>query len=222
MTDLLDIREAAGLLRVSETSLRRWTNAGLLPCLRIGGRRERRFRRADLLAFIGVASHSTRSPPRNHFCELYTSDLSRVSGAAAFLASGLLPHALCLLIAGKGVQQGVIDQMERVRPAVRSDLKAGRLMLAEYRSSAVAQLDFWRARIRSALQEGVSQVYVAGDVSAGELGRLPFDEILEYETEYGRSIAHAFPVTTLCQYDARTISGLDAARLLQRHHGPLH
>jgi len=73
---------------------------------------------------------------------------------AAFLASGLLPHALCLLIAGKGVQQGVIDQMERVRPAVRSDLKAGRLMLAEYRGSAVAQLDFWRARIRSALQEG--------------------------------------------------------------------
>jgi len=222
MTDLLDIREAAELLRVSETSLRRWTNAGVLPCLRIGGRRERRFRRADLLAFVGVASHSILPPPRNHFCGLYTSDLSRVRGAAAFLASGLQPDALCLLIAEKGVQRGVIDQIERVRPSVRSDLRTGRLMLAEYRSSAAAQLDFWRARIRSALREGVAQVYVAGDVSAGALGRLPFGEILEYETEYGRSIARAFPVTTLCQYDARRISGLDAAGLLQCHDGPSH
>ena len=50
--DLLDIGEAARFLNVSETSLRRWTNAGALPCLRVGHRRERRFRRVDLLAFM--------------------------------------------------------------------------------------------------------------------------------------------------------------------------
>src|ERR1700675_2565072 len=50
--DLLDIGEAARFLNVSETSLRRWTNTGVLQCLRIGQRRERRFRRADLLAFM--------------------------------------------------------------------------------------------------------------------------------------------------------------------------
>ena len=50
--DLLDISEAAQFLNVSETSLRRWTNDGLLACLRIGRRRERRFRRTDLLAFL--------------------------------------------------------------------------------------------------------------------------------------------------------------------------
>src|SRR5258708_6028007 len=55
MTDkpeLLDIRQAAALLQVSAASLRRWTNAGLLASFRVGGRRERRFRRADLLAFL--------------------------------------------------------------------------------------------------------------------------------------------------------------------------
>ncbi len=41
--ELLDINQAATLLKVSETSLRRWTNAGVLPCLRVGLRRERRF-----------------------------------------------------------------------------------------------------------------------------------------------------------------------------------
>jgi excisionase family DNA binding protein len=50
--DLLDIKHAAGFLRVSETSLRRWTNSGQLACLRVGGKRERRFRRADLVAFM--------------------------------------------------------------------------------------------------------------------------------------------------------------------------
>lgn len=52
--ELLDISEAAQFLNVSETSLRRWTNDGLLPCLRIGRRRERRFRRADLSGFHGT------------------------------------------------------------------------------------------------------------------------------------------------------------------------
>ena len=37
---LLDIHEAARLLGVSATSLRRWTNSGLLPHLRIGGKRD--------------------------------------------------------------------------------------------------------------------------------------------------------------------------------------
>jgi len=56
-----------------------------------------------------------------------------------------------------------------------------------------------------------------GDVSGGRLGRLPFAELLDYEAEFARSIAGRFPVTTLCQYDARALTGLDAAALLQRH-----
>ena len=47
--ELLDIEQAARFLNVSETSLRRWTNAGRLACLRVGRRQERRFRRVDLL-----------------------------------------------------------------------------------------------------------------------------------------------------------------------------
>jgi len=37
-SEWLDIAQAAALLRVSEASLRRWTNGGRLPCRRIGGR----------------------------------------------------------------------------------------------------------------------------------------------------------------------------------------
>lgn len=56
---LLDIHEAARFLRVSEVSIRRYTNSGELPCLRVGGRRQRRFRRSDLERFLGMMAEST-------------------------------------------------------------------------------------------------------------------------------------------------------------------
>src|SRR5258706_7304685 len=84
--ELLDIREAAALLRVSETSLRRWTNAGRLPCLRVGGRRERRFRRGDLLAFLSGEAATGPSPSRSHFCGLETRGFRCVRGTAGFPA----------------------------------------------------------------------------------------------------------------------------------------
>ena len=217
MADLLDISEAAAFLRVSETSLRRWTNAGRLRCLRVGGRRERRFRRDDLLAFLDQEGSATSPPAPNHFCGLYTSDLGRVREAAAFLAAALQPHMLCLLVAAKGIQRAVIALIERDHPSLRSEFQAGRLAVAEYRASATAQLEFWDTRVRAALDAGISHVRVVGDVSGGRLGRLPFAELLDYEAEFARSIAGRFPVTTLCQYDARALTGLDAAALLQRH-----
>lgn len=220
--ELLDIREAAALLRVSETSLRRWTNAGRLPCLRVGGRRERRFRRGDLLAFLSGEIATGESSSRSHFWGLYTSDLSRARDAAGFLVAGLQPRALCLFVAAPDVQHAVIAVLERDRPGIGNDLRAGRLTFAEYRDTAPAQLEYWRTQMRTALEAGVSRVHVVADVSGGGLGRLPFAEILEYEADYERSIARRFPVTTLCQYDARAISGLDAAGLLQCHDGPVH
>ena len=95
--ELLDITEAAQFLNVSETSLRRRTNAGVLACLRIGLRRERRFRRADLLAFMeqpaprllptggkgdSMKTRDSRDEPvsaihGNHLCGIDGSDAGR-------------------------------------------------------------------------------------------------------------------------------------------------
>src|SRR5213594_3600250 len=106
--DLLDIKQAAQFLKVSETSLRRWTNAGRLTCLRVGRKRERRFRRTDLLAFAeeqpaaGPAPEPIGAIPAtqgSHLCALYASDLSRVNLAVAFLADGLRPGSVSYLAA---------------------------------------------------------------------------------------------------------------------------
>lgn len=60
MEQLLNVRQAAELLNVSEMTVRRWTNAGLLACFRIGKKRERRFYPSDLQQFL----EGKTSPPR--------------------------------------------------------------------------------------------------------------------------------------------------------------
>jgi excisionase family DNA binding protein len=51
---LLTLEEAARLLGVSKITLRRWTRAGSLGCVRVGQRGDRRFRREDLEGYIST------------------------------------------------------------------------------------------------------------------------------------------------------------------------
>src|SRR5688572_26613271 len=101
---LLDIEQAARFLNVSETSLRRWTNDGRLACLRVGRRRERRFRRVDLLGFMeqepAVQARGDGNPAAAgvHLCGLYSSDVGRVEQAVAFLAEGFRPGTVSYLV----------------------------------------------------------------------------------------------------------------------------
>ena len=209
MQDLLDIKEAAAFLRVSETSLRRWTNGGRLRCVRIGGRRERRFRREDLETFL-AAGPAPAASPGAHVCGFYTSPLNRLQDAAAFLSAAWAPDVRFVLVAAPEVQSEVLGRLERSRE---------QLVLAEYERSPAAQLERWHTYLSAARRDGFSRVVVVGDVSSGALGARSIEELVEYEAEFHRSIACRFPVTTLCQYDARMLSGLDVAQLLRRHQG---
>lgn len=49
---LWTIDDVAAYLCVSRATVRRWTNAGLLSCYRLGGSRQRRFTREAVLAFV--------------------------------------------------------------------------------------------------------------------------------------------------------------------------
>ena len=227
-SDLLDIKLAAAFLSVSETSLRRWTNSGRLACLRVGRKRERRFRRSDLLAFM--EDQPRHAAPTNaliggvpvalgsHFCGLYGSDIARTRQAVGFLADGLAPSSTCFLVARPDAQGLILAQLEAARPSLRSDIAEGRLVLSEYADSAEAQCEYWERQIVTAAQSGARSVRVVGDVSSGaQASGWGTREVVGYERLYDQRIAKRFPVVTLCQYDARLLAGTDVAEILDCH-----
>lgn len=56
---LLTIQQVADILHAHPNSVRRWSDKGILPTYRIGGRLDRRFRREDVQAFLERGSRST-------------------------------------------------------------------------------------------------------------------------------------------------------------------
>jgi excisionase family DNA binding protein len=225
MTDesepLLDIEQAARFLNVSETSLRRWTNDGRLPCLRVGRRRERRFRRVDLLAFL------EREPARNfrasgplahgtHLCGLYSSEEGQVRQALAFLAEGFPPGTATFLVGTPETRGRILVGLEREHPDLHTAIAEGRLVVSGYAESGAAQLAWWEARIGEAVRGGATLIRAIGDASAF-IQAASRKELLEYEAEYDRRIAHRFPVVTMCQYDVRQFSGMFVVNALMAH-----
>jgi excisionase family DNA binding protein len=234
--ELLDIREAAEFLGVSETSLRRWTNASMLPCLRIGRRRERRFRRADLLAFMeqpaaaqrlaagnGSSMKATQPKSRtsaaihgNHLCGIYGSDAGRLDLAVPFLLEGLAKNSVCFLVAPSRAQKAIVKAMKQRRPSLDSDIKAGQLIVTEHQKSPAAQCRFFETAMKKAEAEGVESFCVVGDMWGLRL-LVSSKEMVELEIGFERLIVPRFPVVALCAYDARKFTGLELLDALKDH-----
>lgn len=234
--ELLDIEQAAHFLNVSETSLRRWTNAGRLACLRVGRRRERRFRRTDLLAFMeeqpatGLPSSLRSSSPHlahtlvdgvsyplgTHLCGLFASESGRIKQVLGFLEDGLRPGTVCFYSAPKGARAGILSHLEKSRPSLRRDIASGLLVLSDLAASPRGQLQYWEASMRAALRSGAHTCRAVVDLR-GLGSRLSDDGIFEYEAGYEEAIARRFPLVTLCQYDVREVPSLTLFHALKLH-----
>src|SRR2546422_6073864 len=57
--EFLTVSQAARTLGVHPNTVRTWTQQGVLPCLRINGRGDRRYRRSDLAEFMRRAARGT-------------------------------------------------------------------------------------------------------------------------------------------------------------------
>src|SRR6266550_1917282 len=209
--ELLDIAQAAAFLNVSETSLRRWTNSGQLPCLRVGRRRERRFRREDLLAFLeGQASDISptvdrASPDRisdlsqrpvaltfgSHLCGLYASDLGRITLAVPFLLAGLNEGSVCFLVGPLNTQRQILKYMKKQRPSLQADIDAGRLILSEYHPGARGQTKYFRSLLDKKVAGGAQSFRIIGDLW-GMRSKTSEEDLIEYEADYDQLIARNY------------------------------
>jgi excisionase family DNA binding protein len=222
-TDLLDIGEAARFLNVSEESLRRWTNAGILQCLRVGRRRERRFRQSDLLAFM--EQPAAVDPPAaaiqgNHLCGIYGSRAGRLELVVPFLLEGLEKNNVCFLVAPPRTQSKIVKVMKARRPTLDSDIKAGRFILSEHLKSPAAQCAYFEIAMKKAEDEGVESFRVVSDMW-GLRQLVAAKEMVELELGFERLIVPRFAVAAICAYDARKFSGVELLDALRNHQDTL-
>ena len=234
--ELLDIGEAARFLNVSETSLRRWTNAGVLPCLRVGQRRERRFRRDDLVAFMEhQPSHSNGANPfpvaaataspldlssalthGDHLSGFYASDLGLITLSVRFILDGLQEGSMVYVVASERSNKRIARYLKERRPGLQRDIADGRLLFCQYQKGPKAQIKDFELELNKAAERGIQSFRVFGDTwemrkKVGE------EKFADYEAAYDQAIARRYPVVTLCAYDVRRFSGVGVLDALKAH-----
>jgi excisionase family DNA binding protein len=232
---LLNTREAARFLRVSEASIRRWSDTGLLPAQRIGRRRERRFAQADLKRFLGqpagdlLAVGRTASmtsvivggasvPLRSHLAPIYSTDAGSLRLAIPFLADGLRARQPCFLVATGAVLERYANALSEEQ-AVDFDAAArsGQLaILSGPGANAAEAIGIWEQLFGKALASGPTVLRVVGEMGcvrrmfASDADMMWFEETFDV-------MAKRFPAVSLCQYDAREFDGEIMLRALKAH-----
>lgn len=222
--ELLDIGQAAAFLGVSETSLRRWTNAGRLACLRIGRRRERRFRRVDLLAF---AESQPADAPREagtrvvdghggHLVGVYGTDGGRTDLIASYLADAFREVRACFVVASPEAHEAVLQRLRERHPIAKSRIDGGDLVSFEFVGSIEGQLEELEARIDQARRRGATSYCLVGD-AAGVKRSTDIEGLIDYEVRYDERISRRYPFATLCLYDVRAFSASELLGALKLH-----
>ena len=139
MERLLNIKEAAEFLNVSEMTVRRWTNTGSLQCYRVGGRRARRFKAQDLMAYLEGKDLSTDSvmvqlgfngfevPDGSHITHLSVDPYEALEVAAAFVIEGLVNgETVCVVAPDVGTEK-VINALGQHNTDVEKFKESGKL-----------------------------------------------------------------------------------------------
>ena len=230
---LLNTKEAARFLRVSEASIRRWSDSGLLPSHRVGRRRERRFAQADLVLFLGKPTGQAQPaksevlsvnvggvsvPIRTHVAPIYGTDAGGLRLSVPFLADGLRAGQPCFLEATGAV-------LERYARALTEEqgidfaavTQSGQLAIfAGPGANATEALGNWQRLWGKALAGGPTVLRVVGEMACVRSMFASDADMVSYEEAY-ELMAKRFPVVTLCQYDAREFDGEIMLRMLKAH-----
>jgi DcmR-like sensory protein/helix-turn-helix protein len=230
MSDLYSTEAAARLLGVSEASIRRWSDSGLLPVQRAGRRRTRRFAEADLRRLqarltAAAADNAARAAPtttphiglHDHWATFYDSDAGRLRMSLQFLRDGLVAGQRCFLVASKSLADEYFQALSDehvVDPAAA--VQSGQLVTRTGTgSSAREAIASWQEVWRQALGAGAGAIRMVGEM-ASYVGFATAQEMLDYEVAYD-SLCKRFPVMTLCQYDVREFDGKTMFGALQAH-----
>jgi excisionase family DNA binding protein len=231
---LLNTAEAARFLRVSQASIRRWSDSALLPARRVGRRRERRFSEADLRRFLGAGISTTPRataaippevnvggtavPAYSHLATFYNTDEGRLRMPIPFFSDGLRAGHKCFLEAEGAVRDAYLEALGREEGVdLEAAIRGGSFVVSNGPGSTVeAALAFWEQSFGAALADGPTLIRVVGEMASERHVFASDSEMMRYEGAYNM-IAKRFPNVTLCQYDVRAFSGETIYEALRAH-----
>jgi len=231
---LLNTAEAARYLRVSEASVRRWSDSGLLPARRIGRRRERRFTEADLTAFLsrgnaspaerradppsGVFIGGTFVPLHSHLATFYSSDEGRLRLTIPYLRDGLRSGQPCFLVADGEVLDAYLDAMRNQHGIdVDTAIRDQKLTMAPGPGGSVEEaLYFWEQVLTRALAAGPTLLRVVGEMSSARVGFESDASMIAFEVAFN-TISKRLPTVALCQCDVREFDGETIFQAIRAH-----
>jgi len=227
----LNTAEAARFLRVSQASVRRWSDSGLLQARRVGRRRERRFTERDLRTFMepaatsghvevqgGVFVGGTHVPVHGHLATFYSSDEGRLRLTIPFFRDALQLGQPCFLAASDVVLDAYLAALRREAAVdVDAAIRTGALVAVNGPGSTVeAALEFWEDALSRAQAGRPALMRIVGEMASERKVFSTDAEMIRYEVAFNM-IAKRFPTVTLCQYDVREFSGETIYQALRAH-----
>lgn len=220
MERLLDIKDAAALLKVSEMTIRRWTNAGKLKCYRVGGKRERRFHMSDLEAFLqGSSEHglkplglgNQRVPDGSHMTHFYSGKEEALRVSVPYVIEGLKQGEVVLAVMPPERSKELLAILERQSHPVGMRLKSGQLHLSEGMDSPDQMIRYLAGYVQKAghfrlVGDGLWTIQKGWDLAA-----------LKTLEEAANALRSKEGRLFLCQYSLEDFSGSDIMMAAELH-----
>lgn len=230
----LTITEAADYLKVSKTSLRRWTNNGRLACYRVGHRNERRFLLDDLVAFMGESIDSgdyqdgsrvsasenaqTANPSarelRKHICTFFKSPKEQWSLLRMHLLAHLNSEAKTVYIYQRDKQQLLnwlrnedLDPGDLINRGVLELHTDADTYLKDGYFSTDRMLSFWQKIIARHKASGTKRLLLTGEMGWASSGVMGCEQLVPYEAALDAMLEVTPWVSVICQYPVYQFSG---------------
>jgi excisionase family DNA binding protein len=229
---LFSTREAAKFLRVSEASIRRWADGGLLPASRVGRRRARRFREADLVRFLsGAPSESVQLQSRapairlhgltidvgSHLATYFASEAGRFRLGVPFLRDGLQSGQACIVHASLRTREQYLRMLRGQQLDIEDSLRSERLAFMPLRRLSVEEfIDVLDRMVVDACQRHPGPLRFLGEPASGARSVGSVRALLNLEQQLSLMVKR-LPMVILCPYDVRQFDGPTLLNGLKLH-----
>ena len=163
-------------------------------------------------------------PPGVHICQIISSDDERQESLLKFISSGLQSKERTTCVSDKATEQVVEEFLSNYGISYREARDSGTLTLGTPRDIYIKDYHFDPERMLSMLTAYYVDSVAQGYPNVRYIGEMPSEiqnvsggnRLMEYESKVSM-LLRDYPITSVCQYDARSFEGALIMDVLKVH-----